>query len=70
MIATNEIPWQNDRLEDKKINLGAAPIPYDNIEENHYNFTGGICPYHIHKHTIADIDIKTKLSNLSGFLIG
>ena len=41
MIATNEIPWQNDRLEDKKINLGAAPIPYDNIEENHYNFTGG-----------------------------
>ncbi len=42
MIATNEIPWQNDKLEeDKRINLGAAPVPYDKVEENHYNFTGG-----------------------------
>ncbi len=42
MVATNEIPWQNDKLEDSaKINLGAAPIPYDNIEDNHFNFTGG-----------------------------
>lgn len=41
MIATNEIPWQNDALGDKAINLGAAPVPYDGIEENHYNFTGG-----------------------------
>lgn len=42
MIATNEIPWQNDKLEEgKKINLGAAPVPYDNVEENRYNFTGG-----------------------------
>ncbi len=41
MIATNEIPWQNDALGDAKINLGAAPVPYNNIEENHYNFTGG-----------------------------
>ncbi|MDF2842571.1 MAG: extracellular solute-binding protein family 1 [Herbinix sp.] len=42
MIATNEIPWQNDKLEEgKKINLGAAPVPYDLVEENHYNFTGG-----------------------------
>jgi multiple sugar transport system substrate-binding protein len=42
MIATNEIPWQNDNLEEgKRINLGAAPIPYDHVEENHYNFSGG-----------------------------
>lgn len=42
MIATNEIPWQNDKLEEsKRINLGAAPVPYDNQDENHYNFTGG-----------------------------
>lgn len=42
MIATNEIPWQNDKLEEgKRIRLGAAPIPYDLVEENHYNFTGG-----------------------------
>ncbi|MGF7142656.1 multiple sugar transport system substrate-binding protein [Anaerotaenia torta] len=42
MIATNEIPWQNDKLEEgKRIPLGAAPVPYDRIEENHYNFSGG-----------------------------
>lgn len=41
MIATNEVPWQNDALGDAKINLGAAPVPYNNVEENHYNFTGG-----------------------------
>lgn len=42
MIATNEIPWLNDKLgEEKRINLGAAPIPYDRNEENRYNFTGG-----------------------------
>ncbi len=42
MIATNEIPWQNDKLaEGERVNLGAAPIPYDRVEENHYNFTGG-----------------------------
>lgn len=42
MVATNEIPWQNDKLEEgKRIKLGAAPVPYDNIEANHYNFTGG-----------------------------
>lgn len=42
MISTNEIPWQNDKLsEGNRINLGAAPIPYNNVEENRYNFTGG-----------------------------
>ena len=42
MVATNEIPWQNDKLsEEDKINLGAAPIPYDHVEENRFNFTGG-----------------------------
>lgn len=42
MINTNEIPWQNDKLDDEsKINMKAAPVPYDNNEENHYNFTGG-----------------------------
>lgn len=42
MISTNEIPWQNDKLSaENKINLGAAPIPYNNVEENRYNFTGG-----------------------------
>lgn len=41
MIATNEIPWQNDKLGEEKLNLGAAPVPYDLAEENHYNFTGG-----------------------------
>lgn len=42
MVATNEIPWQNDKLEEgKRIKLGAAPVPYDNQEENRYNFTGG-----------------------------
>lgn len=41
MVSTNEIPWQNDKLGDGRINLGAAPLPYNNIEENHYNFTGG-----------------------------
>lgn len=41
MISTNEIPWQNDKLGEDRINLGAAPIPYDNNEENRYNFTGG-----------------------------
>ncbi len=41
MIATNEIPWQNDKLGEDRINLGAAPIPYDGAEENRYNFTGG-----------------------------
>jgi multiple sugar transport system substrate-binding protein len=42
MIATNEIPWQNDKLaEAERIKLGAAPIPYDNVEANHFNFTGG-----------------------------
>lgn len=42
MIATNEIPWQNEKLaEGDRINLGAAPIPYDHVEDNHYNFTGG-----------------------------
>lgn len=41
MIATNEIPWQNDKLGEDKINLGAAPIPYNGMEENRFNFTGG-----------------------------
>lgn len=42
MISTNEIPWKNDKLsEENKLLLGAAPIPYDRVEENHYNFTGG-----------------------------
>ncbi|MDE7326792.1 MAG: extracellular solute-binding protein [Lachnospiraceae bacterium] len=41
MIATNEIPWQNDKLGEQKIHLGAAPVPYNRVEENHYNFTGG-----------------------------
>lgn len=42
MIATNEIPWLNERLDEKdRVPLGAAPIPYDNVEENRYNFTGG-----------------------------
>lgn len=41
MIATNEIPWQNDKLGEDKINLGAAPIPYNGVEENRFNFTGG-----------------------------
>lgn len=42
MISTNEVPWQNDRLpEEKQLHLGAAPIPYDHIEENRFNFTGG-----------------------------
>ncbi len=41
MIATNEIPWQNDKLGDEKIPMGAAPVPYNGVEENHYNFTGG-----------------------------
>lgn len=41
MIATNEIPWQNDKLGDVRVNLGAAPIPYDGVEENRFNFTGG-----------------------------
>ncbi len=41
MIATNEIPWQNDKLGAQKIRLGAAPVPYNRVEENHYNFTGG-----------------------------
>lgn len=42
MIATNEIPWQNDDLpEDDQINLGAVPVPYDHNEEMRFNFTGG-----------------------------
>jgi multiple sugar transport system substrate-binding protein len=42
MISTNEIPWQNDKLSAaNQINLGAASVPYNNVEENHYNFTGG-----------------------------
>lgn len=42
MISTNEIPWQNDALpEEDRINLGAGPVPYDGVEENRYNFTGG-----------------------------
>ena len=42
MISTNEIPWQNDALpEADRVNLGAAPVPYDGIEANRYNFTGG-----------------------------
>lgn len=41
MISTNEIPWQNDALGDAKINLGAAPVPYNNVEENRFNFSGG-----------------------------
>lgn len=41
MVSTNEIPWQNDKLGDQRINLGAAPIPYDGNEANHFNFTGG-----------------------------
>lgn len=41
MIATNEIPWQNDKLGEDRINLGAAPIPYNGVEENRFNFTGG-----------------------------
>lgn len=42
MISTNEVPWKNDKLtESNRINLGAAPVPYNNVEENHYNFTGG-----------------------------
>ncbi len=42
MIATNEIPWQNERLpEADRIQLGAAPVPYDGIEEQRFNFTGG-----------------------------
>lgn len=41
MIATNEIPWQNDKLGEDRINLGAAPIPYNGVEENRHNFTGG-----------------------------
>lgn len=40
MIATNEIPWQNDKMSvENRINLGAAPIPYTG--NNHYNFSGG-----------------------------
>ncbi|WP_312369651.1 extracellular solute-binding protein [Lachnoclostridium sp.] len=41
IVSTNEIPWQNDALGDSKINLGAAPVPYNNVEENRYNFSGG-----------------------------
>lgn len=41
MISTNEVPWKNDKLGDQKLNIGAAPIPYNNNEENHYNFSGG-----------------------------
>lgn len=42
MISTNEIPWQNDKLSAaNQINLGAAPIPYNKVEANRYNFTGG-----------------------------
>lgn len=42
MISTNEIPWQNDKLsEENRVNLGAAPVPYNRVEENRYNFTGG-----------------------------
>lgn len=41
MVSTNEIPWQNDKLGDQKINLGAAPIPYNGQEKNRFNFTGG-----------------------------
>lgn len=42
MISTNEIPWQNDKLsEENRVNLGAASVPYNKIEANHYNFTGG-----------------------------
>ncbi len=41
MIATNEIPWQNDKLGEDRINLGAAPLPYNGVEANRYNFTGG-----------------------------
>ncbi len=42
MIATNEIPWQNERLpEADRIELGAAPVPYDGIEAQRFNFTGG-----------------------------
>lgn len=41
MITTNEAAWKNDTLGDDKINLGAAPIPYDHVEENRANFTGG-----------------------------
>jgi multiple sugar transport system substrate-binding protein len=40
MIATNEIPWQNDKMSaGNKVNLGAAPIPYSG--NNRYNFSGG-----------------------------
>ena len=41
MIATNEIPWQNDKLGEDRVNLGAAPVPYNGVEENRFNFTGG-----------------------------
>lgn len=41
MIATNEIPWQNDKLGEDRVNLGAAPVPYNGVEENRCNFTGG-----------------------------
>ncbi len=42
MVNTNEIPWMNDKLpEADRVNLGAAPIPYDNDEAKHFNFTGG-----------------------------
>ena len=41
MVATNEIPWQNDKLGDQAIHLGAASVPYNRVEENHYCFTGG-----------------------------
>lgn len=41
MVSTNEVAWKNDGLGDEKINLGAAPVPYDGVEENRANFTGG-----------------------------
>jgi len=41
MIATNEVPWQNDKLPpESRVRLGAAPIPYEG-EANRWNFSGG-----------------------------
>lgn len=40
MIATNEVPWQNDLLNDEKINLGVSNVPYTD-EEYRCNFSGG-----------------------------
>ena len=40
MIATNEVPWKNEKMSpENRIRLGAAPIPY--LENNRANFSGG-----------------------------